>query len=388
MTLAPFRRSLAFFTARRRPPRAGSARRSRRRRAVVAIAVGLGLFAAVQVGLGVAIDTEQSPLRDPIYFDKVKLFRAHPAFTPGPSPPADKPVTLLLVGSSRTLNSANARNASQQLTRLLGRPAEVFNFGQAGAGPVTNAVYVRRLIQEGVKPDFVLIEVHPVFLAGQRPDPPEARWLLPFRLRREEIPVVRRMGFPAEPPATHGVRGFINPLYEYRFLILDRYVPFFLMNNSRLNGGHESDSFGFARLAEHVTPQNRAALLGKTFEQYCDYFPGFRPTGPGTAAIRDTLEQCRAAGWRAALILTPESSEMRSWYPPDGRRELDKLMASLAAEYRVPLFDARTWVPDPLTVDGHHMTGAGADLVTERLSREALAPWITQALGPQSNPTP
>ena len=348
----------------------------RKKRAAAAVAGGLVLVAVVQAGFGLAVHAEWSPLRDPVYFDKARLLRTHGAFLTGANPPGDKPTTLLLVGSSRTLNAVDARAASDRLSNHLGRPVEVFNFAQAGAGPVTNAVYVRRLVAEGVRPDFALVEVHPVFLAGQRPDPPEGRWLLPFRLRPAELPVVRAMGFPAAAPPTHGPRGLVAPLYEYRFLILDRYAPGLLMDNNRLNGGHESDGWGFARLADAVAPADREVLLAKTRGQYADYLPGFRPTGPGVAALRDTLDQCRAAGWTAGLVLMPESSELRGWYDPAGLRELDRLLADLATEYRVPVFDCRRWVPDDETADGHHLTGPGADRLTERLAREGLAPWL------------
>jgi hypothetical protein len=362
-------------TFRKPGPRVAPAGRWGRRAAVL---IGLALVATIQAAVGVAIDREWSPLRDPIYFDKARLLRSHPAFLPGPTPPADKPTTLLLVGSSRTLNAVDARAASAQLSGQLGKPVEVFNFAQAGAGPITNAVYVRRLVAEGVRPDFALVEVHPVFLAGQRPDPPEGRWLLPFRLRPDELPVVRAMGFPAAAPPTHGPRAFVAPLYEYRFLILDRYAPWLLMDNNRLNGGHEPDRWGFARLADGVTPNRRAELLARTRGQYAGYLPGFRPNGVGVAGVRDTLEQCRAAGWKAGLVLMPESSELLGWYDPAGLRELDAVLAGLAAEYRVPVFDCRRWVPDHETVDGHHLTGAGADRLTGRLVREALAPWLAE----------
>ncbi len=353
---------------------------TRRRGAAIALAVGAAVLIAIQVGTGLAIQTERLPLRDPIYFDKLDLLRKHAAFFPGSQHLSNKPATLLLIGSSRTLNAIDARAASGSLTASLGAPVEVFNFGQAGAGPVTNAVYIRRLMQDGVKPDFALIEVHPVFLAGQRPDPPETRWLLPFRLRPDELPVVRAMGFPAATPATHGPRGLVAPLFEYRFLILDRYAPFLLMTNSRLNGGHESDDYGFARLQDSVTPRAKAHLTGLAHAQYADYFGGFRPNGIGVTAVRDMLDRCQAAGWNAALILMPESSDWLKWYDPRGLKELDDVMTGLGREYGVPVFDARTWVPDELSVDGHHLTGPGADCLTGRLAREAIASWMQTAV--------
>jgi hypothetical protein len=373
MRLAPplFRR-LPTVAPRPGPRRAAPGRR----RAAGAVVTGVALALAAQVALGLAIRAEWSPLRDPVYFDKFALFAQHPAFLPGPNPPADRPATVLLVGSSRTLNAVNARQATAALSRQVGRAVEVFNFGQAGAGPVTNAVYFRRITQAGVKPDFVLIEIHPVFLAGQHPVPPETRWLLPIRLRPDELPFVRDMGFPAADPAVHGPRGLLAPGYEFRFLLLDRYAPVFLMDDKRLNGGHEPDDYGFARGPDRFAPDHRARLTKLAFSQYADYFAGYRPTGCGVDAIRSTLQQCRALGARAALVLMPECGGWQQWYDPEGLKQLDAVVAGLAAEFGVPAFDCRTWVTEEETADGHHLTGLGADRFTDVLTRDALAPWI------------
>ena len=107
------------------PPAAKSAPplpRLRRRGAMAALAVGAALVIAIQVGTGLAIQTEQLPLRDPIYFDKLDLLRKHAAFFPGSQASQERPVTLLLIGSSRTLNAINARAASGYLTPSLGTP--------------------------------------------------------------------------------------------------------------------------------------------------------------------------------------------------------------------------------------------------------------------------
>ncbi len=352
------------------PPAEG--RRSRARRAGLAVVLGLVAFVASQLLTDQAIRNEWVPLRDPIYFDKLDLLRTHPVFF---QPPGEgRPLTVLCLGSSRTLNAVDPDILGPRLSAELGRPVEVFNFGQAGAGPVTVAVYARRLIAAGAKPDVVLIEVHPAFLAGQRPDPPETRWLLPVRLRPEELPLVRAMGFPADDPPAHGLRGRLAPWYEYRYLIVDRYAPWLLMGG-KLNAGHEPNARGFARNAP-VAPHDARTLLALTQRQYADYMPGFRPNGCGVNAVRDTLEQCRAAGWRAALVLMPESSAFRGWYDPAGYRQVDAVVGGLAAEFGAGVIDARTWVADELVADGHHLTGAGADVLTEKLARDALAPWL------------
>ena len=350
-----------------------------RRFAATAVVVGLACFFAMELSLGWAVHTERSPLRDPIYFDKLAKLRQHSAFFPTASAAGSN--TVLFIGSSRTLNAVDARAAQAKLSHALGRHVETFNFGQAGAGPVTNAIYLRRLLKEGVKPAFAVIEVHPTFLAGQRPDPPETRWLLPIRLRPDEMPLVHAMGFPAKPPAVHGPRGLLAPWYEYRFLLLDRYAPFFLMTDQRLNGGHESDDFGFTRLQDDIDADSKKRLLAIAFSQYAYYLDGYRPNGCGIEAIRDALDVCRAAGIRAAIAFLPESTEWRGWYDPVGLKELDAVFARIGKEYGVPVIDGRRWVPDGLALDGHHLAGAGADVFTDRLVREALVPWMRGGRG-------
>ncbi len=143
-----------------------------------------------------------------------------------------------------------------------------------------------------------------------------------------------------------------------------------------------ADRDGFCRLEEHMNAQDRAGLHMRTLSQYGAYMPGYRPGGAGVAALRDTLDQCRKAGWRTAILLTPETATFQSWYPPEGRAELDALLKSLADEYGVPLVDGRNWLPDELNLDGHHLSGPGADAFTDTLGQKFVGPWL------RSNPHP
>ena len=38
--------------------------------------------------------------------------------------------------------------------------------------------------------------------------------------------------------------------------------------------------------------------------------------------------------------------------------------------------DAREWLPDSSFSDGHHMLRPGAELFSDRLNREVIAPWV------------
>ena len=353
-------------------------RRPRWQNARASLVTALLVFVLVQVVTNAAIREEWCPVRDPLYFDKLALMRTNaPALFDGPDP---QKVTILFTGSSRTQNAVDTGALQSALTSRLGRPVTAFNFALAGCGPVTNAVYLRRLAADGVKPDVVMLEVHPVFLAGQRPDPPETRWLLPIRLRPEELPVVGAMGFPSAPSRAAGWRGWLAAWYEYRFILVDRYASA-LRTVPKLNEGHEPDAHGFVR-AREVGDAERAVLSELTRLQYADYFPGYRPNGPGVAALRDMLETCRANGWKAAIFVPPESSAFRGWYETAGMQELESLLQALATEYAVPLVDARTWVPDGNIGDGHHLCGTGADRLTAALANEVLAPWLGEPKHP------
>jgi hypothetical protein len=249
-----------------------------------------------------------------------------------------------------------------------------FDFAHAGAGPVTTAVYLRRLLAAGVRPGAVVIEVHPAFLAAQVAPPPEAKWLRPARLRPAEVPLVRALGIPVETPAAHGPRGWLAPWHEYRVPLLDRHAPAFSALPYSLRAGPETDRHGFVRVPA-VPDAQRPRVYALTREQYAECWPGYAPGGSGILGLRDALETCRAAGVRAALLITPESTEFRDWYGPGGTA-ITPLVSELATEFHSPFFDARTWLADDLIADGHHLTGAGADAFTDRLVREALTPWL------------
>jgi hypothetical protein len=331
-----------------------------------------------QFAMGWAIRTDRVPLRDPLYQEKLALLRESRVFEPGG--PAHRAQTVLFLGSSRTLGAIDAGAVGPELSRRLGRRVAAFNFGVHGAGPLTSALYLRRLFAEGVRPDAVVIEVHPAFLAAQTPEPPEARWLAPIRLRPEEVPLARRLGLPATESSAHGWRGRLLPWYEYRAPMIDRYAPPLSAQPFPLGPGRLGNASGFLR-GPGASPRARAELLAATHKQYADFFPGYAPGGYGLAALRDSLETCRAARTPAALVLTPESSGFRGWYPEPGRSRIAPLLNELASEFGCVLFDTRDWLTDELVPDGHHLTGPGADAFTARLTRDSLAPWLASGEG-------
>lgn len=338
------------------------------RRGAVAVTLGFALALGAQASIGAAVRRDSGALADPLYHDKLALLRAHPCGAPKD---AGRPLSLLFLGSSRTYDAVNAGAAGEALIRDLGKPVSAFNFAHSGAGPITTALYLRRLLREGIRPDAAVIEIHPCFLAEMTP-PFEARWLNPIRLRPDEFDVARSLGLPVE---ARGWRREWLAGHEYRVHLLERYAPVFSPLPFRLAVGSETDAHGFVRVPEPPEHQ-RAKFRACTYKQYAPCWPDYRPGGSALEALRDALATCRANGIRAALLMTPESTEFRGWYAEPGQARIAPVVAELAREFGVPFVDAREWFPDDLIADGHHLTGSGADAFTAKLARHALVPWL------------
>jgi hypothetical protein len=82
------------------------------------------------------------------------------------------------------------------------------------------------------------------------------------------------------------------------------------------------------------------------------------------------LACCRRERIPVVLILTPESSEFRSWYTPACWMATANLLDELRATYGVEILDARSWLEDDDFFDGHHHDVSGATKFTTRLLAE------------------
>src|SRR4051794_36889859 len=107
--------------------RTGARRWSHHSRAVLAWA--LASCAVLQLGMGLALATRWSAVRDPDCGHRISLLRKRIA---GP----ERPLTVVVLGSSRTAYGFRAGRLDAPLSQSLGRPVAAFNFGILGTGPV------------------------------------------------------------------------------------------------------------------------------------------------------------------------------------------------------------------------------------------------------------
>jgi hypothetical protein len=129
-----------------------------------------------------------------------------------------------------------------------------------------------------------------------------------------------------------------------------------------------------------MTEERRARGVAGTIAEYswvpkCDL-----PGGPAAAALRDTLALCRAEGIAVHLVILPEASAFTRLYP-HAEAKIARFLADLTAEFGCTVTDARGWVPDDAFLDGHHLMRHGARAFTDRLTGEAILPFLRARAG-------
>jgi hypothetical protein len=327
-------------------------------------------FAVLQLGLAVAIACWLPQLRDPSYGYRIGSLVRRSAEGNG------RATTVVMLGSSRTAFGLRAARAGELVRRQAGRPVVVFNFGTYGAGPVMELVTLKRLRAAGVRPDLLLVEVSPFFLAGQEQVPYETSHISTARLTLDELRLVRQYGPPGWDPGPGWCQAWPVPWYTHRFALLSWAAPTWLPAQLREDTWRHADDSGTPEPYRPpiTTAGQRQQTVERVRRQFGEYLSGFRVGGPGCRALRDLLELGRAEQIPMMLVLVPEGTAFRSWYPPAGLAEAEAFLAGLSREFGAPLVDARGWVDDDGFSDSHHMLPEGGEAFSERLAREVLGP--------------
>ncbi|MDB5309077.1 MAG: hypothetical protein JWO38_3279 [Gemmataceae bacterium] len=327
---------------------------------------GTALLLAV-AGMAVVVETVRPEWRDPEYGDRLKQVRAW-----RDSRTAGRPL-VVVVGSSRVTSGFSPAHLGFGYTPT---SPLVYNFAHTSYGPAGELLATRRLLDSGVVPDHLLIEVMSPFLGGDgvpesmiRPDQTgyaDLRRLAPYR---------------SDPgKATRAwAAARLSSWSSLRFsLLCHAGAESWIVGINPASMGKGMQVGGWTPPPRSVAPEYRAARLEWTRGGYAHFFVDFRIHPVQDRIYRDLLDVCRARGIRAAFFLMPESPAFRSWYPPGGRERVREYLAGLTREYGPPVFDASEWLPDEaLFMDGHHLLYPAAEQFSGRFGRECLGPWIS-----------
>jgi hypothetical protein len=337
------------------------------RRVRRSLAWSVAAYGALQLGLALAVDQWLPAVRDPEFAVREARLVGHIRRTP------DAPL-LLMLGSSRTELALQAGRLSDAAA---GGKAVVFNFGMPGCGPLMQLVCLRRLLDKGICPDKLFVEVMPPMLSWEQGAPIEERMLDGSRLSAREAAGL--WPYFEQPRRLLWKWGLAQCLAGYcrraawcRALSFgvsepgtDPRAPDYLM-----------DSHGWQQRLATVDAEQRSALTRLARDQYDGALLHFEVAPQAQRALLDLLALCRSEGVEVTLVLMPEGTAFRALYPPEANDRLEQFLVELCREEHAKLVDARYWVDDGDFTDSHHVLAHGAEVFSNRFQAEVLRPTL------------
>ena len=305
---------------------------------------------------------------DPEYAARLSRLQARRAEHP------DRPL-LLLLGSSRT-GQLFRPELLPPITDDHGRTVLPFNFSRNGGGPVYSRLAYERLCRQGLKPDWVVIELMPALLTARY-----ERFFYTSITAAElgdlarYISGRRAVGFYAKLHILPGYKNRTGFATSGRPLVGDarraRRIPEATID---VLGGEGK------RIRPSMPDADRRAEDARVSAGYAAILANYQIDPGADRAMRDLLSACRIK-WdeghhhpHAGIHHIPRRLSARCpgqrWRPtPWGSRR----------DFGVAVVDARRWLPDEEFEDGHHPLLAGQTRFTDRLCREVLVPLVRPA---------
>ena len=346
------------------------------KRAKIALLWGVLAFLAGQGVLAYVVSRVHPEIRDPEFGFRLLRLREQAAAAP------DRPLCLIL-GSSRTL-SGICPPALPSWPADAGARPRIFNYSQLGAGPLRELQTLRRLLADGHRPTWLLLEVWPPYW------PQHGYWfdelhIMQQDLRPEDLSVVARYFDNRRDALEKLALETLLPIIGLRSNLLARCASSLLSPDQHWRAGRvafwkDGEPSGWRPWLKRGTEEEFRALIPGVKQQTKPSLDHFGISDTTDRALREILEECRRRHIKAALILMPEHSELRSWYTPAVHEQVNAYLDRLKQEFEVHVFDTRTWVADEAFQDLTHMAPSAAAPYTKRLGSELLLPWLTSSI--------
>jgi hypothetical protein len=342
----------------------------RRTRPSARAALLWGLLTIVVLHLGLVGIYARFWINDPIYAHRARLLKRCLAQI------EDSPFIVVAFGTSRVGEGFDAKRIEPIISKGTGRRCVVFNFGFPGIGPMAELVYLRRLLDDGVRPDRVIVEAYAGNLANRGGLPAEFNSLSGERLSTRESRSLRHYGYPCENVERRRFEIAANPWGELRAPILSIWWPASFPSHVLWKQVRSTDANGWQGKPQDTVSDElrREATAVAMFEGWV-LLDRWQPNSQEIAAMRDLIALCRSEGIDVMLLSMPEGPAFRSLYRPEIKARFDGIVAGLADESGVRWIDARDWFDDEsLFYDSHHLTYAGAAVFAERFGKACVLP--------------
>jgi hypothetical protein len=331
---------------------------------------GLLFFACGEFGLSLIIERRHAEVRYPEFGYKLNALRERVHERPG------QPL-LLAIGSSRT-EVGLYPDVLMDETRGQFPDLTAFNFGLIQADPVRELLCLRQLLQEGIHPDWLMVEVMPLLLDEK------ITWVREIKDRNAmqmmgwtDLRVLYRYDAKPQRLLRHWCYWRLAPCFNYRLNIIHNYAPCW---GRPFVGGedwqHRLNPYGWLGFSGSVPLERCQQGLEASCQVYASRLANLQISDLPNRALREMLDVCRQEHIGVLLLLMPEASELRRRHSNEGLARVNDYLASITREYGVPLVDARTWVSDQWFIDGHHMVANGAIAFSHRLSHDILPSFL------------
>jgi hypothetical protein len=322
----------------------------------------LGWFAgsllAVQLALAAAVECCWPDVRDPEWSVLVGRLRQRQQETPGRE-------LVVVLGSSRGETGLQAARLSDRDGSL------VFNLATPGGGVLMEQLTLQRLLDEGVRPDRVVLEVMPLFCtdagAVMEEGYVEARSLTAAEVRSLAAQAAR-----PDRLAWAWLCSRLMPLSEHHAALQRRLLPPRLRPLADAPAC-DRDSYGWKPYPV-LDELRQSACVAMQMQQYRGALHATDLSAQRQASLWQLLARCRQEGIEVVLYVGPEHSRLRAATPPEQSRQLTALLESARREYGVGTCDARDWLPDAAFHDAHHPHEGGAEALSDRFAADALRP--------------
>lgn len=334
--------------------------RQRARRCLLA---AVAIVVACQLGLSVVLERFKPEWRDPEFGHRLREFQKSP-----------RPDYLVaIVGSSRTQMGLNPE--------VFDLPPGVgaYNFAQSGSGPIQELLTLRRLLDAGVCPDLLLVEVLPATLS----DRSTVNRVMPSdRFDWRDLNYLAGYREPGASLHAAWLRSRLTPWSESRSVLISRagwgsLLPTesrrdFLWKQTRPGGW-------MPYFFENVPADKREAGLQRTHTEYAACLSDLTIDPAARRAHDEILAVATEHGIRVAFFGMPESPRFRSWASPKTRKTVAVYLDELATKSGQPVADMGAWSNDETDfADGHHLLRHAANATSERFAREHVRVWLTR----------
>jgi hypothetical protein len=314
----------------------------------------------------------------PEFFDAEMSLRLHMLPARQAEAP-DRPLALGL-GSSRMVLGFHPASVMRQ-TEPDGPQALLFNFAMFGRGPIGQRMILHRLLQKGIKPKWLFVEVWPPFLTQLSPYVEEPG-IFSHDFYWSDVGIIARLYHRRWEAVGQVIEQSLTPLLFYRQPVLSHYLPSTVPEALRqvleyskcyrdLCLPQRFDDFGWV----HFDIQYSEVHADKARRATKPLYDRFVVNPVSQRALHDLLEECRAQDIQVLFLLMPDHSLVRSWYPALAGKFLPYLR-QLSIAYHAPILDTRVWQPDADIPDCCHLSPQGARSFSERFGREVYRPLV------------